>query len=163
MPQSTLNSLRGCWRSAAIAAQGSVSLEADGRYLCCSVQFSAVTQSCLTLCDPMDCSTPGLPVRHQLPELTQTHVRHVGDTIQPSHPLSPHSPPAFNLSWHQGLFQWVSSSHQVAKLLEFQFQHQPSYYHLKLMKVVKASIWPIISSNPSEGTHTHTHAHTQSW
>ena len=71
----------------------------------------------------MDCSTPGFPVHHQLPELTQTHVHPVGDAIQPSHPLSSHSPPAFNLSQRQGLFQTVSSSHQVAKVLEFQLQH----------------------------------------
>ena len=88
------------------------------------IQFISVTQSCLTLCDCMDCSMPGLPVHHQLLEFTQTHVHGVGDAIQPSHPLSCHSPPAFNLSQHQGLFQWVSSSHQVAKVLEFQLQHQ---------------------------------------
>ena len=88
------------------------------------VQFSWVTQSCLTLCDPMDCSTPGLPVHHQLPEFTQTLVRWVGDAIQPSHPLLSPSPPTFNLSQYQGLFKWVSSSHQVAKVLEFQLQHQ---------------------------------------
>ena len=87
-------------------------------------QFSSVTQSCPVLCDPMDCSTPGLPVHHQLPELTQTHVHWVGDAIQPSHPLLSPSPPALNLSQHPGLFKWVSSSHQVAKVLEFQFQHQ---------------------------------------
>ena len=72
----------------------------------------------------MDCSTPGLPVHHQLPELTQTHVHPVSDAIQPSHPLSSPSPPALNLSQHQGLFKWVISSHQVAKVLEFQLQHQ---------------------------------------
>ena len=88
------------------------------------IQFSSIAQLCLTLCDPMNCSRPGLPVHHQLPEFTQTHVHRVGDAIQPSHPLSSPSPPAFNLSQHQGLFQWVSSSHQVAKLLEFQLQHQ---------------------------------------
>ena len=70
-----------------------------------SVQFSSVTQSCLTLCDPMDCSTPGLPVHHQLPEFTQTRVYPVGDAIQPSHPLSSPSLPTFNLSQHQGLFK----------------------------------------------------------
>ena len=85
-----------------------------------SVQFSSVAQSCLTLCDPIDCSTPGLPVHHQLSEFTQTHVHWVGDAIQPSHPLSSPSPLAFNLSQHQGLFRWLSSSHQVAKVLEFQ-------------------------------------------
>ena len=89
-----------------------------------SVQFGLVTQSCLTLWDPMNCGMAGLPVHHQLPEFTQTHVHHVSDAIQPSHPLSCPSPPAFNLSQHQGLFQWVSSSHQVAKVLEFQLQHQ---------------------------------------
>ena len=86
--------------------------------------FSSVAQSCLTLCDPMDCSTPGLPVHHQLLEFTQTHGHWVGDAIQPSHPLSYPSPPTFNFSQHQGLFSWVSSSNQVAKALEFQLQHQ---------------------------------------
>ena len=81
-----------------------------------SVQFSSVTRSCLTLCDPMNRSTPGLPVHHRLPESTQTHVHWVGDAIQPSHPLSSPSPPAPNLSQHQGLFKWVSSLHQVAKV-----------------------------------------------
>ena len=89
-----------------------------------SIQFSSVTQSCPTLCDPMDCSTPGLPVHHQLPETTQTHVHYVGDAIQPSHPLSSPYPPAFNLSQHQGLFQWLISLHHVAKILEFRLQHQ---------------------------------------
>ena len=70
-----------------------------------SVQFSSVTQSCPTLCDPMNCSTPGLPVHQQLPEFNQTHVHRVGDAIHPSHPLSPPSPPAPNPSQHQGLFQ----------------------------------------------------------
>ena len=87
-------------------------------------QFSSVTQSCLTLCNPMDCGIPGLPVHCQLPEFTQTHVHWISDAIQPFHPLSSPSPPAFNLSQHQGLFQWVSSLHQVAKVLEFQLQHQ---------------------------------------
>ena len=81
-----------------------------------SVQFSSVAQSCPTLCNPMDCSMPGLPVHHHLPEFIQTHVHWVGDAIQPSHPLSSPSPPALNLSQHQGLFKWVSSLHQVAKL-----------------------------------------------
>ena len=83
------------------------------------VQFSSVTQSCLTLCDPMNRSTLGLPVHHQLPEFTQTHAHQVSDAIQPSHPLSSRSPPAPNPSQHQGLFQWVNSSHEVAKVLEF--------------------------------------------
>ena len=89
-----------------------------------SVQFSSVAQSCLALCDSMNRCTPGLPVHHQLPEFTQTHVHQVGDAIQPSHPLLSPSPSALNLSQHQGLFKWVSSSHQVAKVLEFQPQHQ---------------------------------------
>ena len=88
-----------------------------------SVQFSSITQSCLILCDPMDCSTPGLPVHHQLPEFAQTHVHQVSDAMQPSHPLSSTSPPAFSLSQHQGLFKWVNSSHQVAKILEFHLQY----------------------------------------
>ena len=88
------------------------------------VQFSSVAQSCLTLCDPMNHSTPGLPVHHQLPEFTQTHVHQVGDAIQPSHPLSSPSLPAHNPSQHQSLFQQVNFSHEVAKLLEFQLQHQ---------------------------------------
>ena len=85
-----------------------------------SLQLSSVAQSGPTLCDPMDCSTPGLPVHHQLLELTQTHVHQAGDAIQLSHPLSSPSPPTFSLSQHQGLFKWVSSSNQVAKGLEFQ-------------------------------------------
>ena len=87
-------------------------------------QFSSVAQSCPTLCDPMNHSTPGRPVHHQLPEFTQNHVHRVGDAIQPSHLLSSPSPPALNLSQHRGLFQWVNSSHEVAKVLEFQLQHQ---------------------------------------
>ena len=77
-------------------------------------QFSSAAQSCPTLCDPMDCSTPGLPVHHHLPEFAQTHVHGVGDVIQPPHPQSSPSPPTFNLALHQGLFQGISSSHQVA-------------------------------------------------
>ena len=95
-----------------------------GLYCMVNVQFSSVTQSCPILCNPIDCSMPGLPVHHQLPEFTQTHVHWVGDAIQPSHPLLSPSPPAFNLSQHQGLFKWVSSLHQVAKVLQFQLQHQ---------------------------------------
>ena len=86
-------------------------------------QFSWVAQLCVTLCDPTE-FMPGLPVHHQLPEFTQTHVHWVGGAFQPSHPLSFPSPPAFNLSQHQGLFHWVSSSHQVARVLECQLQHQ---------------------------------------
>ena len=85
-----------------------------------SVQFRSVAQSCPALCDPMNRSTPGLPVHHQLPEFTQTHIHWVGDAIQPFHPLSSPSPPAPNPSQHQSLFQWVNSLHEVAKVLEFQ-------------------------------------------
>ena len=85
-----------------------------------SVQFSSVAQSCPTLCDPMNRSTPGLPVHHLLPEFTETHVHRVSDAIQPSHPLLSPSPPAPNPSQNQSLFQWVNSSHEVAKVLEFQ-------------------------------------------
>ena len=87
------------------------------------IAFSSVTQSCPTLWDPKDCSTPGFPVHHQPLEFTQTHVHQVSDAIQPSHPLSSLSP-AFSLSQHQGFYQGVSSSHQVAKVLEFRLQHQ---------------------------------------
>ena len=88
--------------------------------LCCC----SVPRSYLTLCNPMDCSTLGFPVLHHLLDLAQTHVHWVGDAIQPSHPLCSSSLPAFNLCQHQGLFKWVSSSHQVSKVLEFQLQHQ---------------------------------------
>ena len=89
-----------------------------------SVQFSSVTQSYPTLCDPMNCSTPSFSVHHQLPEFTQTHAHRVSDAIQPSHPLSSPSPPAPNPSQHQGLFQWVNSAHEMATVLEFQLPHQ---------------------------------------
>ena len=85
-----------------------------------SVQFSSVSQLCSTLCDPMNRSTPGLPVHHQLPEFTQTHIHWVGDDFQPSYALSSPSPPTPNPSQHQSLFQWVNSLHEVAKVLEFQ-------------------------------------------
>ena len=84
------------------------------------IAFSSVAQSCPTLCDPMNRSTPGLPVHHQLPDFTQTHVHRISDAIQPSHPLSSPSPPVSNPSQHQSLFQWVNSSHEVAKVLESQ-------------------------------------------
>ena len=107
--------IRHCWSvdhiwSRKVSAHDSLS----------SVQFSSFTQLCPTLCDPMNCSTPGLPVHHQLPEFTETHIHWVGDAIQPSHPLSSSSPPAPNPSQHQSLFQWVKSLHEVAKVLEFQ-------------------------------------------
>ena len=89
-----------------------------------AVQFSSVAQSCPALCDPMDYSTPGFHIHHQVPEFAQTHVHRSSDAIQPSHPLLSPSLPALNLSQHQGLFQLVSHSYQAAKVLEFQLQHQ---------------------------------------
>ena len=99
-------------------------MESILNYLLAYFQFSSVAQLCTTLCNPMDCSTPGLLIHRQLPEFAQTHVHQVGDAIQPSHPLLSPSPPAFNLSQYQGLFQWVGSLHQVAKVLvQLQLQH----------------------------------------
>ena len=89
-------------------------------FFCCCL----VDKLCLTLCDSVDCSSPGFPVLHCLPEFAQTDVHWVSDAIQPSHPPSPPSPPALNLSQHQGLFQWVDSSHLVAKVSGLQLQHQ---------------------------------------
>ena len=100
-------------------------------FLLLFVRFSSVAQSYPTLCDPMNCCTPGLPVHHQLPESTQTYVYWVSDTMQPSHLLSSPSPPALNLSQHQGLFKWISSLHRVAKVLEFQLQHQSLQWTLR--------------------------------
>ena len=85
--------------------------------LCMKKSSCSVAQSCLTLCNHMDCRTPGFPVLHHHPELAQTHAHWLSDVIKPSHPLSSPSLPAFNLSQHQGLFKWISSSHQVAKVL----------------------------------------------
>ena len=100
-------------------------------YVTCSVQFSSVAQSCLTLCDPMNHRTPGLPVHHQLLEFTQTHVHRVSDAILPSHPLLSPSPSAPNPSQHQGLFQWVNSSHELAKVLKLHLQHQSLQWTLR--------------------------------
>ena len=99
-----------------------------------SVQFSSVAQSCPTLCDPMNRSTPGLPVHHQLPEFTQTHVHRVSDAIQPSYPLSSPSPPAPNPSQHQSLFQWVNSRMRWAKYWSFSFSIIPSKERLDFSK-----------------------------
>ena len=90
--------------------------------------FSSAAQSCLILCDRMKYSTPGFPVHHQLLKLAQTHVHQIGDAVQPSHPLSSPSPPVVNLSQHQGIFQWVSSSHQVTKVSELQLRHQSFWW-----------------------------------
>ena len=101
-------------------------------------------------CDPMNRSTPGLPVHHQLPESTQTHVHWVGDAIQPSHPLSSPSPPALNLSQHQGLFQWVSSLHQVAQILEFQLQHQSFQWTSKTVFLLDGLVGSLCSPRDSQ-------------
>ena len=114
------------------------------------MQFSSVAQSCLTLCNPMDCSTPGLLVHHQLPDLTQTDVRRVGDAIQSSHPLSSPSSSALNLSLYQGLSQWVSSSHQVSKVLEFQLQHQSFQWIFRTDFLQYWLVWSPCSSRDSQ-------------
>ena len=115
MPKQTMQMIRG-W-----VTPLTVLVVLKSAYLICAAKFS-----CSVVSDPTDCSMPGFPVHHQLPEFTQTHVHWVGDAIQPAHPLSSPSPPAPNPSQNQGLFQWVSSSHQVAKGLEFSFSISPS-------------------------------------
>ena len=117
--------------------------------------LSSVTQSCPTLCDSMDCSTPAFPVHHQLPEFTQTHVHWISDAIQWSHPLSSPSLPAFNLSQHQGLFIWVSSLHQVAKVLEFQLQHQSFHWIFRTDCSSHGAYkqWFLISGRPKSVMH----------
>ena len=127
------------------------------------LQFSSVAQSCLTLCDPMGCSMPGLPVHHQILEFTQTHVHWVSDAIQPSHPLSSPFPPAFNLSQHQSLFKWVSSLHQVAKVLEsslpYQLTHMgwrnsPWMPHFYLLEIKNTQLqWVFLSRLEEKVTH----------
>ena len=122
-----------------------------GVYIQGTLHFNSVAQSCPTLCDPMNHSTPGLPVCHQLPEFSQTHAHWVSDAIQSSHPLSSPSPPAPYPSQHQGLFQWVNSSHEVAKILEFQLQilHYITSYGKnsnKLLGQSNTSFWQIHNS-----------------
>ena len=103
--------------------------------------YSSFSSVCPTLCYPMDCSMPGLPVHHHLLEFTQTHVHWVGNVIQPSHSLSSPSPPAFNLSQHHCFFKWVSSSHQVARVLEFQLQYQSFQRIFILNDIYFKCIW----------------------
>ena len=103
--------------------------------VCVCVLSSVQLLSCVRFCDPMDCSTPDFPVYHQLPDLTQTHVHRVGDAMQPSHPLSSPSPPALNLSQHQGLFQRVNSSHKMAKYWSFSFSISPSNEYSGLISI----------------------------
>ena len=112
--------------------------------------FSSVSQSCPALCDPMGCSTSGFPVHHQLPEFTQTHVHWLGDAIQPSHPLSSPSLPALNLSQHQGLFQWVSSLHQVTRVLEFQLQPQSFQWIFRVDFLKDWLVWSPCSTQWTE-------------
>ena len=120
--------LRSMWKKGLVVCNSSSCYSSlwAGNSFCENSQFSSVAQLCLTLCDPMNHSTPGLPVHHQLPEFTQTQVHWVSDAFQPSHPLSSPSPPAPNPSQHQSLFQWVSSSREGAKVLEFQLCIIPS-------------------------------------
>ena len=113
-------------------------------------QFSSVAQSCPTLGDPMNRSTPGLPVHHQLPEFTQTHAHRVGDAIQPSHPLLSPFPPTSNPSQHQSLFQWVRSSHEVAKVLEFQLQHQSFQWIPRTDLLPWSSLRSFLSPSPAQ-------------
>ena len=119
----------------------SVSYSFSEQILCLLCCCCSVIQSCLTLCIPMDSSMPGFPVHHQLPELAQTHVHRVSDALQPSHPLSSPSPPAFSLSQHQDLFQWVSSLHQMAKVLELQLQHQSFQWKFKTDFLYNWLVW----------------------
>ena len=118
------------------------------------VIFSSVAQSCPTLCDPMNRSTPGLPVHHQLPEFTQIHVHWVSDAIQPSHPLSSPSPAPFSFSQHWGLFQWISSFHQVAKALEFQLQHQSFQWIFMTDFLWEGLVWSWSPRDPQESSPT---------
>ena len=110
--------------------------------LCASKKpLSVQSLSFAQLCDPMDCSTPAFPVHHQLPEVTQTYVHQVGDAIQPPHSQSPPSPLVLNVSQHQGLFQWVGSSHQVAKVLELQLQHLSFQWLFRVVFLLDWLFW----------------------
>ena len=114
----------------------------------CSI--SSITRLCPTFWDPMDCSTRGFPAHHQLPEFIQTHVHQVGDAIQPPYPLSSPSPPAFNLSQHEGLFQWVSSLHQIANVLKLQLQHQSFQWVFRTDFLYDWLIWSPSSPRDSQ-------------
>ena len=117
-------------------------------------QFNSVNHSCPSFCDPMDHSTPGFPIHHQLLELAQTHIHQISDAIQPSHPLSSPSPPAFNLSRHQGVFKWVSYSHQVAKVLELQLQHQSFQWIFRTDFLYDWLVWSSCSPRDSQESST---------
>ena len=115
-----------------------------------SVQFRSIAQSCPTLCNPMDCSTQRFPVHHQLLDLAKAHVHRVSDAIQPSHPPSSPSPLAFSLSQHQVFFQWLSSSHQVAKVLELQLQHQSFQWIFRIDFLQDWLVWSPCSPRDSQ-------------
>ena len=119
-------------------------------YFSCNICCCSDPQLCLTLFDPMDCSTPGSPVHHQLPEFTQTHVHWVSDAIQPSHRLLSPSPPAFSLSQHQYLFWWVGSLHQVAKVSELQLQHQSFQWIFRVDFLYDWLVWSSCSPRDSQ-------------
>ena len=129
----------------------------------CHLCFSSVSQSCLTLCNPMNRNTAGLPVHHQLPEFTQTHVHQVSDAIQLSQLLSSPSPPAPNPSQHQGLFQWVNSSHEVAKVLEFQLQHQSFKWKPRTYLLQDGLIGSPCSPGDSQRVFSNTTVHVNPW
>ena len=133
-----------------------LTLTNPGLFFCCCCCCCLVTQSCPTLWDPMDCSTWGFPVLHYLPEFAQTHVHWVGDAIQPSHPLSPPSPRTLSLSQYQGLFQWVGSSCQVARVLEFQCQHL-SFQWIFLLTIIEQVTCPYQSHCLFPDFHKHCH------
>ena len=124
---------------------------------------SSETQLCPTLWDPMNPSIPGLPVHHKLLEFTQTHAHRVGDAFQPSHPLSSPSPPAPNPSQHQGLFQWVNSSHEVAKVLEFQLQHQSFKWKPRTYLLQDGLIGSPCSPGDSQRVFSNTTVHVNPW
>ena len=129
------------------------------------IQFSSVTPSCLTLCHPTDCSALGLIVHYQLPENAQTHIRWVGDAIQPSHPLSSPSPLAFSLSQHQGLSPWISSLNLVAKALELQLQHQSfQWYSFRIdwfdLLAVQGTLRSLLQHHSSKASILHCSAFT---
>ena len=124
-----------------------------------SVQFSSIAPLCLTLCDPID----GLPIHHQLLEFTQIHVHWVSDAIQPPHPLSSPSSPAFNLSQHQGLFQLVSSSHQVTKVLEFQLQYKSLQWTFRTDLLLDGLVRSIFSPKDSQGSPTNSSKASVLW
>ena len=127
-------------------------------FLSLAIPFVVQSLSCVWLCNPMDCSTQGFPVLHYLPELAQTHVHWVSDAIQPSHPLSSPSPLALNLFQHQGLFQWVGSSHQVAKVLDLQLQYWSFQWISRVDFLYNWLVWSPCSPRDSQSSPTQSKA-----